>query len=87
MIFFETQDLSSPNIPVKKLCSTYGLEFFSLEGTGQDMCALKANRLIFSSNCFILASSGGQIVQPIQKIFSPANANGCHKKCQEVLEV
>jgi hypothetical protein len=34
-----------------------------------------------------LASSGGQIVQPIQKFFSSANVNGCHEKCQEVLEV
>ena len=34
--FFETQDFSSPNTPLQKLFSTYGLEIFPLPVKGQD---------------------------------------------------
>ena len=48
--FFETQDLSSPNIPAKKLCSTYGLQFFSWPDTGQDRCVVQMVWSLLRSN-------------------------------------
>ena len=38
--FFETQDFSSPSIHLQKLCSTYGLNFFSLHSMSEDSCVL-----------------------------------------------
>ena len=40
--FFETQDLSSPSIHLQKLCSTYGLQIFSLHSMSEDSCVTES---------------------------------------------
>ena len=46
---------------------------------------LKGKYLRFCSTYYDLVTSGGEVVQLIPKISSPADANGCQRKSQEVI--